>query len=424
MRIAACFLVGWWGLRWGGGPLFRGEVGLERRLCGAVVAAVPRKRSGNRRCVSWSKGTGCGGAESLFFGERPARAEVSAGRWLLSRSEDGRLPASCCLVGGDGPRRGGGRLFRGGERRLGQKFLRGSVCYLAPKTAGCRRRTCWLEGTDRGGAASLFFGERRVRTRFPSPPLFAATARCYRSLLPLSATARRLSLFSACHYPPPATSATVACHPCRCLPSRGLSPSPACHYLIIRCCLHLRRFSPAAPAVSLPAACYLRPLPPLLTASSPPASPLSVAFPRLSLLPAARRYRPPLPLAACRLPPSSFPCLSSSAVACTPAASHPPLPPAATVACHPRYSPQSATTRCLPFPPPCAGRADGWAAAAPRVVGRGAMRRRREVLRNNLENRKILPIFVSVKYRGSGLSRPGFLFFIGLSFLWQKRLSI
>ena len=206
-------------MRRGGGLLFWGEAGFERRLCGAVVAAVPRKRSGNRRCVSWSKGTGC------------------------------------------------------------------------------------------GGAASLFFGERRVRTRFPSPPLFAAIARCLRFR------------------------------------------------------------------------------------SSPPASPLPVI-------------------------------ISSSAVACTPAASRPPLPPAATVACHPRYSPQSATTRCLPFPPPCAGRADRWAAAAPRVVGRGAMRRRREVLRNNLENRKILPIFVSVKYRGSGLSRPGFLFFIGLSFLWQKRLSI
>ena len=203
---AACFLVGWWGLRW-----------LERRLCGAVVAAVPRKRSGNRRCVSWSKGTGC------------------------------------------------------------------------------------------GGAASLFFGERRVRTRFPSPPLFAAIARCLRFR------------------------------------------------------------------------------------SSPPASPLPVAFPRL-LSPAACRPLPP-PLSASPLLPAVPPLLTSR-------------------------------TRCLPFPPPCAGRADRWAAAAPRVVGRGAMRRRREVLRNNLENRKILSIFVSVKYRGSGLSRPGFLFFIGLSFLWQKRLSI
>ena len=128
-------------------------------------------------------------------------------------------------------------------------------------------------------------------------------------------------------------------------------------------------------------------LPPL----SLSASPLPVAFPRL-LSPAACRPLPP-PLSASPLLPAVPPLLTSR-------------------------------TRCLPFPPPCAGRADRWAAAAPRVVGRGAMRRRREVLRNNLENRKILPIFVSVKYRGSGLSRPGFLFFIGLSFLWQKRLSI
>lgn len=148
---AACFLVGWWGLRW-----------LERRLCGAVVAAVPRKRSGNRRCVSWSKGTGC------------------------------------------------------------------------------------------GGAASLFFGERRVRTRFPSPPLFAAIARClrFRSSPPAS--------------PLPATSATAACHPCRCLPPRCLSLFPACYHpppaarYLRRClrprfCLPSRRFSPAAPA-----ACHFR----------------------------------------------------------------------------------------------------------------------------------------------------------------------
>ena len=289
-----------------------------------------------------------------------------------------------------------------------------------------------------GRRASLS-GRGRIRTRHPSPPLFA------------SAICLRCSLLSpaACHHPPPAITR-------RPLPPPPLLVTP------VAVCL------PAAVAFPLPVITR-RPLPPLLTASSQPASPLSVAFPRLSLLPAARR-----------LPPSSFPCLSSSAVACTPAASHPPYqlpatpppvspppvspPPAtsATAACHPCrclpprclslfpacYHPPPAAcrplppplsaspllpavpplltsrTRCLPFPPPCAGRADRWAAAAPRVVGRGAMRRRREVLRNNLENRKILPIFVSVKYRGSGLSRPGFLFFIGLSFLWQKRLSI
>ena len=131
-------------------------------------------------------------------------------------------------------------------------------------------------------------------------------------------------------------------------------------------------------------------------------------------------------------PPAPSSCLSPPVAACVPTV-YPPLayhhPPSATSRHHlPSRRCLPAATSCLPFPPPfpppCAGRADGWAAAAPRVVGRGAMRRRREVLRNNLENRKILPIFVSVKYRGSGLSRPGFLFFIGLSFLWQKRLSI
>ncbi len=194
------------------------------------------------------------------------------------------------------------------------------------------------------------------------------------------------------HYPPPATSATVACHPRRCLPSRCCRLPPACHY---------------PPPATSAADCVLT----ACVSTVCRFSPLVITT-----------YRPPLPPAACLLPPS--PACHHPLLPAPPAASHPPLPPAATVACHPRYSPQSATTRCLPFPPPCAGRADRWAAAAPRVVGRGAMRRRREVLRNNLENRKILPIFVSVKYRGSGLSRPGFLFFIGLSFLWQKRLSI
>lgn len=341
-------------MRRGGGLLFWGEAGFERRLCGAVVAAVPRKRSGNRRCVSWSKGTGCGGAESLSFGERTGSNGCSAGRWLLP------LP-------GNGPGAGGVLL--------------------------CRR-----EQAAAGRRASLS-GRGRIRTRHPSPPLFASAVRCYH---PPPATTRRLPPLAACHHSPPAITR-------RPLPPPPLLVTP------VAVCL------PAAVAFPLPVITR-RPLPPLLTASSQPASPLSVAFPRLSLLPAARRYRPP---------PASFLLLLPVIIRCClhplPLLTRryrPPLPPAATVACHPRYSPQSATTRCLPFPPPCAGRADRWAAAAPRVVGRGAMRRRREVLRNNLENRKILPIFVSVKYRGSGLSRPGFLFFIGLSFLWQKRLSI
>ena len=266
------------------------------------------------RRASWSEGGGCGGAAGFSFGERPGSNGGSAGRWLLP------FP-------GNGPGTGGVFLGRRGRAAAGRR-------------------------------ASLS-GRGRIRTRHPSPPLFASAVRCYH---PPPATTRRLPPPAACHYPPPATSAADC--------------------VLTACVSTVCRFSPLV----------------------------------------ITTYRPPLPPAACLLPPS--PACHHPLLPAPPAASHPPLPPAATVACHPRYSPQSATTRCLPFPPPCAGRADRWAAAAPRVVGRGAMRRRREVLRNNLENRKILPIFVSVKYRGSGLSRPGFLFFIGLSFLWQKRLSI
>ena len=349
---AVCFLVGGNRLRRDGGLLFRGEAGSGRSFRGAVVAAVPRKRSGNRRCVSWSKGTGCGGTAGFSFGERPARAEVSAGQWLLPFL-------------GNGPGTGGVFLGRRGRAAAGRR----------------------ASFSGRGGFGHV---SRRHRYSLLTP---AACVSAPRRLPPRCLSSSHHPLLPA---PPPLLTRRTSCQPPRRLCPRRLCPRRLCP----------RRLLPPPPllatpvAVCLPAACRFSP--PVIT------------------------RRPPLPPAATarRLPPSSFPCLSSSAVACTPAASHPPLPPAATVACHPRYSPQSATTRCLPFPPPCAGRADRWAAAAPRVVGRGAMRRRREVLRNNLENRKILPIFVSVKYRGSGLSRPGFLFFIGLSFLWQKRLSI
>ncbi len=277
-------------MRRGGGLLFWGEAGFERRLCGAVVAAAPRKRPGCRRRAFLSEGTGCGGAASFSFGEGPARAEVSAGQWLLPFL-------------GNGPGTGGVFLGRRGRAAAGRR----------------------ASFSGRGGFGHV---SRRHRYSLLSP---AACVSAPRRLPPRCLSSSHHPLLPA---PPPLLTRRTSCQPPRRLCPRRLCP---------------RR---------------LLPPPPLL------ATPVAVC------LPAACRFSPPV------------------------------------------------ITRRLPFPPPCAGRADRWAAAAPRVVGRGAMRRRREVLRNNLENRKILPIFVSVKYRGSGLSRPGFLFFIGLSFLWQKRLSI
>ena len=170
---AVCFLVGGNRLRRDGGLLFRGEAGSGRSFRGAVVAAVPRKRSGNRRCVSWSKGTGC------------------------------------------------------------------------------------------GGAASLFFGERRVRTRFPSPPLFAAIARCLRfrssppaSPLPVIISSSAVACTPAASHPPHQLPATPPPATTRRL------PLPAARYLRHRCLspLSLSAFpllSPS-PCLSLPAARYLR----------------------------------------------------------------------------------------------------------------------------------------------------------------------
>ena len=196
---AACFLVGWWGLRW-----------LERRLCGAVVAAVPRKRSGNRRCVSWSKGTGCGGAASFSFGEKPGSNGGSAGRWLLPFPGNGPGTGGVFL-GWREQAAAGRRASLSGRGRLGQKFPRGSGCCRSSETVR-EQAVCFLvegDGLRRGGEL-LFRGEAGSDT-FP----VATAIRCYRPLL-------AFPLLAAC------------------LPA-------ACHHLIIRCCLHPRRYRPPLP---------------------------------------------------------------------------------------------------------------------------------------------------------------------------------
>ena len=215
---AACFLVGWWALRW-----------LERRLCGAVVAAVPRKRSGNRRCVSWLEGTGCGGTAGFSFGEGPARAEVSAGQWLLSFL-------------GNGPGTGGVFLGRRGRAAAGRR----------------------ASFSGRGGFGHV---SRRHRYSLLSP---AACVSAPRRLPPRCLSSSHHPLLPA---PPPLLTRRTSCqpprrlcprHPCRCLPPRCLSLFPACYHpppaarYLRRClrprfCLPSRRFSPAAPA-----ACHFR----------------------------------------------------------------------------------------------------------------------------------------------------------------------
>ena len=201
---AVCFLVEGDGLRRGGEPLFRGENGFERMLCGAVVAAVPRKRSGNRRCVSWSKGTGCGGAASLFFGERRVRTRFpSPPLFLLS-------PAACVSA----------------PRRLPPRCLSSSHHPLlpAPPPLLTRRTSC-------------------------QPPRRLCPRRlCPRRLLPpppLLATPVAVCLPAACRFSPPVIT-------------RRLPPATSAARYLRRClrprfCLPSRRFSPTAPA-----ACHFR----------------------------------------------------------------------------------------------------------------------------------------------------------------------
>ena len=160
------------------------------------------------RRASWSEGGGCGGAAGFSFGERPGSNGGSAGRWLLP------FP-------GNGPGTGGVFLGRRGRAAAGRR-------------------------------ASLS-GRERIRTRHPSPPLFASAVRCYH---PPPATTRRLPLPAARYLrhrclSPLSLSAFPLLSPSPCL------SLPAARYLR-RClrprfCLPSRRFSPAAPA-----ACHFR----------------------------------------------------------------------------------------------------------------------------------------------------------------------
>ena len=246
---AACFLVGWWGLRW-----------LERRLCGAVVAAVPRKRSGNRRCVSWLEGTGYGGAASFSFGERPARAEVSAGQWLLPFL-------------GNGPGTGGVFLGRRGRAAAGRR----------------------ASFSGRGGFGHV---SRRHRYSLLSP---AACVSAPRRLPPRCLSSSHHPLLPA---PPPLLTRRTSCQPPRRLCPRRLCPRRLCP----------RRLLPPPPllatpvAVCLPAACRFSP--PVITRRLPPATSAAVCVPASACRPAASHQPHPLPAisAAMRRPGGQMGC--------------------------------------------------------------------------------------------------------------------
>lgn len=244
------------------------------------------------RRASWSEGGGCGGAAGFSFGERPGSNGGSAGRWLLPFPGNGPGTGGVFL-GRRGRAAAGRRASLSGRERVRTDALRGGGCCRSPETARVPA-ACFFVGGNRlrRGGELLFrggagFGRVTHRLRY-SPPLFVAIT-------------RRLPPPAACHYPPPATSATVACHPCRCLPSRCCRLPPACHYpppatsaadcVLTACVSTVCRFSPLVITTCRPplppAACLLPPSPachhPLLPAPPP-------------LL--TRRYRPPQQLLA------------------------------------------------------------------------------------------------------------------------------
>ena len=255
------------------------------------------------RRASWSEGGGCGGAAGFSFGERPGSNGGSAGRWLLPFPGNGPGTGGVFL-GRRGRAAAGRRASLSRRERVRTDALRGGGCCRSPETARVPA-ACFFVGGNRlrRGGELLFrggagFGRVTHRLRY-SPPLFVAIT-------------RRLPPPAACHYPPPATSATVACHPCRCLPSRCCRLPPACHYpppatsaadcVLTACVSTVCRFSPLVITTCRPplppAACLLPPSPachhPLLPA--PPPLPPAATARRNSCLP------PPLLSAICHHP--------------------------------------------------------------------------------------------------------------------------
>ena len=266
------------------------------------------------RRASWSEGGGCGGAAGFSFGERPGSNGGSAGRWLLPFPGNGPGTGGVFL-GRRGRAAAGRRASLSRRERVRTDALRGGGCCRSPETARVPA-ACFFVGGNRlrRGGELLFrggagFGRVTHRLRY-SPPLFVAIT-------------RRLPPPAACHYPPPATSATVACHPCRCLPSRCCRLPPACHYpppatsATVAC--HPCRCLPSR-CCRLPPACHYPP--PATSAADCVLTACVSTVCRFSPL-VITTCRPPLPPAACLLPPS-------------PACHHPllpappPLPPAAT----------------------------------------------------------------------------------------------
>ena len=248
------------GVRRGGGLLFWGEAGFERRLCGAVVAAAPRKRPGCRRRAFLSEGTGCGGAASFSFGEGPARAEVSAGQWLLPFL-------------GNGPGTGGVFLGRRGRAAAGRR----------------------ASFSGRGGFGHV---SRRHRYSLLSP---AACVSAPRRLPPRCLSSSHHPLLPA---PPPLLTRRTSCQPPRRLCPRRLCPRRLCP----------RRLLPPPPllatpaAVCLPAACRFSP--PVITRRLPPATSAAVCVPASACRPAASHQPHPLPAisAAMRRPGGQMGC--------------------------------------------------------------------------------------------------------------------